>query len=231
MLNDRNGHSAGIGRNPSLLLVPGLGNSGPDHWQSLWEEEYRDAARVDLGQWDRPHRNSWVNKLNLAIRQTDAPVILVAHSLGCHAVAWWSALERPVAGGRVCGALLVAPPEVDDIRTDSPLAPFGPAPQAALPFPSMLVASRNDPYIRFGRAIRLAKFWGSHFIDAGPIGHINAQSDIGDWPFGRVLLNQLIEMAIPGAQPSHRTRQTAITPPAPNKPKYDIQSNIAFRGK
>ena len=63
--------------------------------------------------WDDPHRNTWVNKLNLAIYKAGRPVILVAHSLACHVVAWWNEYERPGADSPVLGALLVAPPEVE----------------------------------------------------------------------------------------------------------------------
>jgi hypothetical protein len=83
--------------NPLILTVPGLNNSGPEHWQSVWERQRPDCRRVDLGMWDKPHRNTWVNQLNLAIRQADRPVILAAHSLGCLAVAWWAQLEQPGA--------------------------------------------------------------------------------------------------------------------------------------
>ena len=100
-------------RDPLLLTVPGLGDSGRRHWQSIWEHEREDCRKVELGMWDRPHRNTWVNKLNQAVADADRPVVLVAHSLGCHAVAWWNALERPGADGKVVGALLVAPPVID----------------------------------------------------------------------------------------------------------------------
>lgn len=180
---------------PTILTLPGLNNSGPDHWQTHWEHSLPNAHRVALGQWDQPHRNSWVNQLNLAIRQTTGPVILVAHSLSCHLVAWWAALERPAYAERVVGALLVAPPEVDSGAIDERLLAFAPTPQSILPFPSIVAASRNDPYIPFSRARRLATLWGSRFADAGALGHINAESNIGDWPFGRFLLRRLLDSA------------------------------------
>lgn len=177
---------------PLVLTVPGLGNSGPGHWQSLWEERRTDCRRVDLGMWDQPHRNTWVNQLNLAIRDAGRPVVLVAHSLGCLAVAWWAALERPGADGPVRAAMLVAPPRVDDRPRDPRIAPFAPAPRAALPFASLLVASRDDPYMTHTEARRLAADWGSRFVDAGRCGHINAQSGLGDWPIGQYLLDQYL---------------------------------------
>jgi len=176
---------------PLFLTVPGLGNSGPDHWQTLWEQDSDDFQRVELGLWNAPHRTLWVNKLNLAIRATSRPVVLVAHSLGCLAVAWWAKYERPQEGAPVIGALLVAPPEVDAHPLDPRLLPFAPAPMGQLPFRSILVGSRNDPYMKFHRARRLASFWGSSFVDAGAAGHINAESRLGKWHFGKRLLDRL----------------------------------------
>ncbi|HEX7876152.1 MAG TPA: alpha/beta hydrolase [Sphingobium sp.] len=175
---------------PAILTVPGLMNSGPGHWQSVWEAELPNCRRVELGSWSRPHRNSWVSNLNNAIARVDGPVILAAHSLGCHAVAWWAALECRGWNEKVVGALLVAPPEVDNADVDSRLAGFAPAPKALLPFPSIVVASHDDPYIDFERARLLAQSWGSQFADAGQVGHINAASGLGEWHFGQFLLTR-----------------------------------------
>ena len=186
---------------PLILLVPGLNDSGPDHWQSYWERELDHCARVDLGSWDDPHRNSWVNRLNLAIQRAGRPVILVAHSLGCHAVAWWNEYERPEVDGPVKGALLVAPPEVDNEDVDERLARFAPVMRTPFPFPTIVAASRDDPYIGFDRARRLAGIWRSRFVDAGWLGHINAESGIRGWPFGQFLLRQLKAAIEPLASP------------------------------
>lgn len=180
------------GSSPLVLTLPGLGNSGPAHWQSLWEQGRDDIHRVELGMWDQPHRNSWVNQISLAIRHADRPVVLVAHSLGCIAAAWWAAMEDQVWTDKVVGALLVAPPEVDVASSDARLHAFGPVPKGMLPFPSILVASRNDSYIRFDRARRLADFWGSTFVDAGDVGHINADSGLANWEFGLEMLDLLV---------------------------------------
>jgi predicted alpha/beta hydrolase family esterase len=177
----------------ALLIVPGLENSGPDHWQTHWERELPEATRVDLGNWEKPHRNTWVNKLNLAIHRAGRPVILVAHSLGCLAVAWWARYEQPEPTGPVLGALLVAPPEVDFFPRDERLTPFAPIPLDPLPFASTLVASRNDPWISLPTAEWMAHKWGSEFVDVGEAGHINAETDLGSWLQGRELLARLQE--------------------------------------
>jgi len=179
-------------QNPLMLLVPGLGNSGPTHWQSIWEREREDCQRVELGMWEEPHRNVWVNQLNAAIAAAGRPVVLVAHSLGCHAVAWWNALERPGPESNVIGALLVAPPAIEGVPRDERLTGFAPLVREKLAFPSILAASRNDPYAEFGHAKKMARLWGSRFADAGWLGHINAESGIADWPFGQHLVNRLL---------------------------------------
>jgi uncharacterized protein len=182
---------------PQVLLVPGLNNSGPDHWQTRWENELPDAKRVQLGKWDDPIRNHWINQLNLAIHKAGRPVILVAHSLGCHAVAWWAEFEQTVRSFPVVGALLVAPPDVESSNVDGRLKRFGPLIQGRLPFHSLLVASEDDPYAPWGQSKRMARKWGSQLIDAGPLGHINADSGIGSWPYGKFLLRQLLRTAAP----------------------------------
>ncbi|MFY8195641.1 alpha/beta hydrolase [Novosphingobium sp. B1] len=184
------------GQDPLILTVPGLDNSGPGHWQTNWEQTLSNCQRVELGLWGDPHRNTWVNKINLAVHKADRPVVLVAHSLGCLAVAWWAEFERP-RDGKVLGALLVAPPDVEQRPIDRRLTRFAPFPQSEFPFPSIVVASRNDPYMGIGQARHLARAWGSRLADAGEAGHINAESDLGDWTFGRLLLNQLLPGQVP----------------------------------
>ena len=206
---------------PTILTVPGLDNSGPDHWQSHWERQSLNCRRVDMGNWRTPNRNAWVNRLNIAIRQTQGPIVLVAHSLGYHAVAWWAALERPTASGPVIGALLVAPPEVDNAPRDPRLCSFAPSARGVLPFPCLLVSSRDDPYITPDRAYRLASFWGADHIDAGRLGHINAEARLGDWTFGKTLLARLLDsaqfersvmqQALPPAQRSARGWRADLT--------------------
>jgi hypothetical protein len=181
-----------MSRSSSLqyLLVPGLGNSGPDHWQSLWEREPQ-FARVELGDWDAPDRERWIARLDAAVAAA-GPVVLVAHSLGCLAVAWWAANADPVLTDRVAGALMVAPPDVE--RADAPVSilSFAPAPCKRLPFPARLVASDDDPYATLAAQHAMATAWGATFEPLGSLGHINAQSGLNAWPAGRAELDALL---------------------------------------
>lgn len=182
-------HLAG---NPVVLTVPGLGGSGSAHWQTLWEQSRSNTVRADLGMWDRPKRNSWVTRLDEAIRRAQAPVVLAAHSLGCLAVAWWATLSPQPWGWPVAGALLVAPPDVDQPAVREELRGFAPSPRAILPFPSIVVASSDDPWATPQAARNLASSWGSHFIDIGSYGHLNAASGIGLWQEGQDLLERVL---------------------------------------
>jgi len=183
------------GRRPLVLTVPGLNGSGPGHWQSVWEETRGDTARVALGMWASPRRNAWVTKLDQAIRAAQSPVILAAHSLGCLAVAWWAELAGQPWGWPVAGALLVAPPDVDRPGASDVLLGFAPTPRSTLPFPSILVASEDDPYASVQHGFDLAREWGSHFVNAGAAGHLNAESGLGWWSEGQALLDRLVGVA------------------------------------
>jgi hypothetical protein len=173
---------------PRVLIVPGWGDSGPEHWQSLWEQANPGFRRVVQRDWLYPVCGEWVETLERAIRAAGAPVVLVAHSLGCVAIAH-------CARGRalpVHAALLVAPPDVE--RPDFPdvIEGFAPIPRERLPFPSVVVASRDDQFSDFERTRALAAAWGSRLVDAGPLGHVNADAGLGPWPLGESLLGELI---------------------------------------
>lgn len=177
---------------PTVLTVPGLGGSGPSHWQTLWEQARPDTVRVELGMWNTPHRNAWVTRLDEAIRGAEAPVVLAAHSLGCLAVAWWAQLSPQPYGWPVAGALLVAPADADRTGAQAELKAFAPTPRVSLPFPSIVVASSDDPWVSIERAHSMAADWGSLFVDAGPQGHLNAASGIGWWREGQALLDRVL---------------------------------------
>ena len=172
----------------TVLVLPGYGDSGPAHWQTLWEQRY-GYARVTQADWLAPQRDDWVRTLEDAVRRARGPVTLVAHSLGCILVAHWA---RTGTVARVGGALLVAPPDVDETQILIPeVESFAPVPLDRLPFRSFVVASTTDPYVTADRARAMADGWGSRFVDVGDAGHLNAESNLGDWPAGHHLLEEI----------------------------------------
>ena len=171
-----------------ILIIPGVNGSGPGHWQSLWERALPGAERVQQSDWDHPNLADWTAALAEAVRRRPGAV-LVAHSLGCALVAHFAR----ISGGRgVAAALLVAPADVDDgAACCRALSGFGPMPLERFAFPSLVIASRNDPFVRLGRAETFAAAWGSAFVDLGQAGHINEASGHGPWAEGLALLDSL----------------------------------------
>src|SRR3954451_20137629 len=137
-----------------MLIVPGLAGSGPDHWQTAWERLDARCRRVEQSDWENPTLSAWRANLEGAIAGSSEPTVLVAHSLGAVLVAHWG---QGQPRDRVLGALLVAPADVDTLLGAFPeIQSFVPLPMNSLPFPSLLVASRNDPYLSFERALLFA---------------------------------------------------------------------------
>jgi len=171
----------------TVLIVPGLSNSGDSHWQTLWEKQYH-FIRVEQHEWETPSRNDWVETLEKKIQQqkTDR-ILLVGHSLGCAAIAFWS----PASNKKITGALLVAPSDTEAPSYPTGTAGFSPMPLTRLRFPSIVVTSDNDYYVSTPRAEFFAKAWGSEYVSIGNAGHINAAAGFEPWPRGLSLLKRL----------------------------------------
>ncbi|MDN3919221.1 RBBP9/YdeN family alpha/beta hydrolase [Roseateles violae] len=171
-----------------VLLLPGWLNSDPAHWQSRWERLF-GYQRVEQADWQWPRRGDWMARLEEVLLADPRPALLVAHSLGCQLVASWA--EHTRHAERVAGALLVAPPDTE--RTDTPpqLHNWRPIRRSRLPFPSIAVVSGDDPFCAPERATQMAADWGAQLLLAGPRGHLNSESGLGDWPEGQALLAEL----------------------------------------
>ena len=182
-----------------ILIVPGWSSSGNDHWQSRWQRNIKTARRVEQADWIKPKRASWVASILAAAAQSgERPVVLVAHSLGVAAAAH-AAREAPK--GLIAAAFLVAPADVEGADRwpvtrgetfDLDGSGFAPLPVAPLGFPSMLVASADDPYCSLERARAMAQAWGSTLVEAGNAGHINVESGHGPWPDGLLRFGMLL---------------------------------------
>ncbi len=165
-----------------ILIIPGLTNSGPDHWQSRWQRKLKTAVMVEQTDWDRPLIGDWVGRIIEAVAKATRPAVIVAHSCGVSAAVH---AARKLPAGMVAGAFLVAVPDLEasDIWP-AKQGGFAPVPRQPLPFPSVLVASSSDPYCALPRARQFALDWGATLIEAGDAGHLNTLSGHGPWPEG-----------------------------------------------
>jgi predicted alpha/beta hydrolase family esterase len=165
-----------------VLIVPGLHGSGPDHWQTRWERLHAGFERVEQAQWDVPDLAAWSEQLDKALRASLRPTLVVAHSFGCLA-----AVHRTGCRAHgIAGALLVAPADPEKFGVARQLS------EVKINYPSLVIGSTNDPWMTAERAAGWACRWGSNFVNAGALGHINAKSGLGDWSFGLSQLGQLI---------------------------------------
>ncbi|WP_433089220.1 RBBP9/YdeN family alpha/beta hydrolase [Dactylosporangium sp. CA-052675] len=175
-----------------FLLVPGRGRPYPAHWSRRWAEDYPEFSWAPEPPGPPYVAEDRVAALDAAIGSRDEPAVLVAHSAGCLTVAIWASRHT----GPVRAAMLVTPPWLDP-EWDGPSPGFvcGPVPRDPLPFPALVVASRDDPAATFEQAAALARDWGAELFDAGPVGHLDSRSGFGPWPEGERLARTLAARA------------------------------------
>lgn len=177
-------------RDTDILVLPGLGGGQTGTWYNRWIPRLQTARRIEQPDFWNPDRNMWVGNVTAAVRDAERPVVLVAHSAGV-ITAVHAAAELPP--GKVLGAFLVAPPDLDEIVHEYPqVAALMPVPMKALAFPSLMIASRDDPYASFEVAERYASAWGSRLIDSGNAGHLNVDSGHGPWPEGSLTFARFV---------------------------------------
>lgn len=167
-----------------FIHLPGIGSSGEDHWQSHWEQADPAIRRFAPASWDQPDLVDWIVALDRAVGAAKRPPVLVAHSLACLLVAHWEKQRS----APVKGALLVAVPDPRSPPFPAEAAGFASVPEERFRFPSLIVASTNDPYASLRYVEARAGQWGSDLVNIGAKGHINGGSNLGDWPEGRQIL-------------------------------------------
>jgi predicted alpha/beta hydrolase family esterase len=175
---------------PGYLIVPGIGGSDDEHWQSLWETVWAgQARRIEPASWAEPELGDWVSAIDRAARQLRMQgrrrFVVVAHSLGCWAAAEWVLRTRPTG----TSAYLVAVPDGESASFPRLAAPaFVDLTAQPLGVPALVVASDDDPYCSVGRAAEFAEGWGADWRSVGSRGHLNSASGLANWPEGQDLL-------------------------------------------
>lgn len=168
------------------VIVPGVGGSNDQHWQSWLQRELIHCSRVQQKDWNQPILSKWVDQLLHTVQQIAEPIQIVAHSFGCLTTV--AALNQSnTLKAKVKHLTLVAPANP---------ARFGEAGFArdsqqhyadyfhglTLSVPTQLIISENDPWLNFEDALLLAQAWNVKPINLGQVGHINVDSGFGAFP-------------------------------------------------
>ena len=181
----------------TYINVPGLGGSGVSHWQTYWEKAHPEIIRVEQTDWDNPVCQKWIEQLLKTINQSaDKPIVLIGHSLGCATIVH-AAKQNNLSN--VAGAFLVAMPDVE--RSDFPkeCIGFAPMPRISLSFPSLMIASENDPYISSMELKKWSDIFGAEFISVGEREHIGTAAKLGYWEEGQKLFHAFVKSLKPDA--------------------------------
>jgi uncharacterized protein len=171
----------------TVFILPGLGDSGEGHWQTIWEKQF-GFIRINQRDWITPDREEWIDAVQNEISKFDpTSVILVGHSLACSTIGYWAKkYSSPIKG-----ALLVAPSDTESEAYPEGTTGFKPMLLDKLPFRSTVIASTNDVYVSVDRANQFSNAWGSKLILLSEAGHINVASGFGKWPGGIDILKEL----------------------------------------
>ena len=145
----------------TILALPGATPLDDAHWIGRWTRRLSTALPVPAG-------DGGDDPLPRLIEGAPGPVVALAYHEG---------IERLVAHADeypVRAAFMVGPR--GGTSMEERIEP--------LPFPSILVASRDDPLCPFETAEAMGARWGSLFVDAGEAGELGSASGRGPWPEG-----------------------------------------------
>ncbi len=172
----------------NYLIVPGLGNSGPEHWQTYFQQSGSNFFRIEQREWDAPNCDDWTKTIDEKVKEYDlSTVVLIGHSLGCATIAHWAKKYQR----QIKGAMLVAPSDLEAPQYTFPATGFAPIPLDEIAFKTIVVASANDDWVSLERAKYFADHWGSEFINIGNAGHINVASGHTHWEEGLKILQTI----------------------------------------
>ena len=168
------------------VIVPGVGGSEHDHWQSWLQRQLKSCSRVQQQDWNKPVLHEWIGQFVKTVQSIQEPIQIVAHSFGCLTTVAALA-QHPELNQKIKNLVLVAPANP---------ARFGDAGfaresqndyqqyfhQLKLQVPTQMIISENDPWLNFQDALQLAKAWKIRPKNLGQVGHINVASGFGPFP-------------------------------------------------
>lgn len=168
------------------VIVPGVGGSEHDHWQSWLQRQLKSCSRVQQQDWNKPVLHEWIEQFVKTVQAIQEPIQILAHSFGCLTTVAALA-QHPELNQNIKNLVLVAPANP---------ARFGDAGfaresqndyqqyfhQLKLQVPTQMIISENDPWLNFQDALQLAKAWKIRPKNLGQVGHINVASGFGPFP-------------------------------------------------
>ena len=168
------------------VIVPGVGGSEHDHWQSWLQRQLKSCSRVQQQDWNKPVLHEWIEQFVKTVQAIQEPIQIVAHSFGCLTTVAALA-QHPELNQKIKNLVLVAPANP---------ARFGDTGfaresqndyqqyfhQLKLQVPTQMIISENDPWLNFQDALQLAKAWKIRPKNLGQVGHINVASGFGPFP-------------------------------------------------
>ncbi len=190
--------------NATILIIPGLRDYVEKHWQTLLEAKLEKVCSVPPAETDKLSCANRVARIQAELEKIEGPVILVAHSAGVLMTVHWAKQYRPDTHKyNIKGALLVTPPDLDQIWPDNyPSSDtlkeqgWSPLPDQKLPFPSIVIASSND-YLASTEAVeKMAIVWGSQWVNLGEVGHLNPAAGFGSWSQAEEFIQQLDDASV-----------------------------------
>ncbi|RKS53642.1 hypothetical protein BC962_1896 [Gillisia mitskevichiae] len=174
-----------------FLHVPGIGDSGENHWHTHWEELFPEIKRVLQKDWEAPDRDAWVKNLESYIKKySEKPIVLISHSLGCGSIIHADNLSKL---NGVKAAFMVALPDIE--REDFPkeCTGFVPMPKIKLSIPGLMVSSENDEWCELNVAEKWADQLGIPLINIGKKQHICQAEEFETWEEGKELLVNFLD--------------------------------------
>ena len=168
------------------IIVPGVGGSDYDHWQSWLQRQLISCSRVQQQDWNLPVLSHWVENFVKTVSKVDEAVQIVAHSFGCLATV--SAIhEHPELAKKIKKVILVAPANParfgdQGFARDSSNDYSSYFHEIKMRVPTQMMISENDPWLNFSDAKALAKSWNIRPINLGQVGHINVAAGFGKFP-------------------------------------------------
>ncbi len=105
-------------------------------------------------------------------------------------IAQFAPLRNPRSSSHIASHAFWLHPQAEAFPVAA--ASFANPPPIKFRFPSLVIASANDPYGTIEYARERASEWGSGIVEVGELGHLNEASGLEDWPQGKALLTAFV---------------------------------------